>query len=106
LLRSKEDAIPAKECAANLCDLFQTSRLNEGKSLTASIAGCYRNRRALANRHTKGADADKTVGNRLLLGQTVSGDQRWVPGQGLVQSVYKLSATDAATAPRIICESS
>lgn len=61
------------------------ARLIEGKQLTAFISGLYLDRRPLAKPRIKGTDADKTVWNRVQLGQTASCDLRWVAGQGLVK---------------------
>ncbi|MBJ7439984.1 MAG: hypothetical protein JHD35_13275 [Sphingopyxis sp.] len=63
----------------------KSSRLIEGKQLTAFISGLYLDRRPLAKPRIKGTDADKNVWDRVLLGQTASCDLRWVPGQGLVK---------------------
>ncbi|WP_428630432.1 hypothetical protein [Sphingopyxis sp.] len=63
----------------------KASRLIEGKQLTAFISGLYLDRRPLANPRIKGSDADKSVWERVLLGQTGTCDLRWVPGQGLVK---------------------
>ena len=57
----------------------------EGKQLTAFISGLYLDRRPLPNPRIKGTDADKTVWDRVLLGQTASCDLRWVPRQGLMK---------------------
>ena len=63
----------------------KASRMIEGKQLTAFISGLYLDRRPLPNPRIKGTDADKTVWDRVLLGQTASCDLRWVPGQGLMK---------------------
>lgn len=60
-------------------------RLIEGKQLTAFISGMYLDRRPLARPRIKGNDADKSVWDRVLLGQTGGCDLRWVPGQGLMK---------------------
>ena len=63
----------------------KTSRLIEGKQLTAFISGLYLDRRPLPNPRIKGGEADKAMWSRVQLGQTASCDLRWVPGQGLVK---------------------
>lgn len=63
----------------------KASRMIEGKQLSAFVSGLYLDRRPLAKPRIKGTDADKTVWDRVLLGQTASCDLRWVPGQGLVK---------------------
>lgn len=63
----------------------KASRMIEGKQMSAFVSGLYLDRRPLAKPRINGTDADQTVWDRVLLGQTASCDLRWVPGQGLVK---------------------
>jgi hypothetical protein len=83
---TKSQTIVRRAQPAQIYVLYsKSSRLIDGKQLTAFISGLYLDRRPLAKPRIKGTDADKAVWDRVQLGQTAACDLRWVPGQGLVK---------------------